>query len=63
VEAQCAAGTSIHVVSTSTSGFYSDPLWIIGLIALTIASPCLAFWIFRRSMRLYESGNLIGVRM
>jgi ABC-2 type transport system permease protein len=40
-----------------------DPLWIIGLIALTIASPCFAFWIFRRSMRLYESGNLIGVRM
>jgi ABC-2 type transport system permease protein len=37
--------------------------WMLGLTALAIGSPLLAAEIFRRGLRRYESGNLIGVRM
>lgn len=37
--------------------------WLFGLTALAIASPLLAAAIFRRGLRRYESGNLIGVRL
>lgn len=40
-----------------------DPMIMAGLTALAIASPFIAVALFRRGMRLYESGNLIGARM
>ncbi len=40
-----------------------DARWIVGLTLLAIVSPIAATRIFRRAMRRYESGNLIGVRM
>ncbi|KXK56617.1 MAG: ABC-2 family transporter protein [Chlorobi bacterium] len=33
------------------------------LAGLAMISPIIASWFFRRGMRLYESGNLIGARM
>jgi ABC-2 type transport system permease protein len=36
---------------------------LFGLAALAVVSPVVAAMIFRRGMRLYESGNLIGIRM
>jgi len=36
---------------------------ILGLAALAIIAPLIATTLFRRGMRLYESGNLIGARM
>lgn len=43
--------------------FNPDPVILLGLAALAIAAPFLAVALFRRGMRLYESGNLIGARM
>lgn len=40
-----------------------DPRWIVGLIAIAVISPIIAVTIFRRGLRLYESGNLIGARI
>ena len=37
--------------------------WMLGLSGLAIAAPFFAVWFFRRGLKLYESGNLIGVRM
>jgi ABC-2 type transport system permease protein len=36
---------------------------LLGLAALAVAAPLMAVALFRRGMRLYESGNLIGVRI
>lgn len=43
--------------------FNPDPLIMLGLVALAVTAPFLAVALFRRGMRLYESGNLIGTRM
>ncbi len=43
--------------------FNPDPLAMLGLAALAVIAPFLAVALFRRGMRLYESGNLIGARM
>jgi len=43
--------------------FRADPLPLAGIAALAVASPFIAVMLFRRGMRRYESGNLIGVRM
>lgn len=43
--------------------FNPDPLTLFGLGALAVGAPFLAVALFRRGMRLYESGNLIGTRM
>jgi ABC-2 type transport system permease protein len=43
--------------------FAPDPLMIAGLALLAVAAPLGAARLFRRGMRRYESGNLIGVRM
>lgn len=41
----------------------ADPAVLAGLAALAIISPVIAVIVFRKGMRRYESGNLIGVRM
>jgi ABC-2 type transport system permease protein len=43
--------------------FATDLPVLAGLIALAIIAPILAAFVFRRGMKLYESGNLIGIRM
>lgn len=43
--------------------FNPDLLTLCGLAALAIISPFVATALFRRGLRLYESGNLIGARM
>jgi ABC-2 type transport system permease protein len=43
--------------------FHPDARWLAGLGLLAVVLPFVAFGIFRRAMRRYESGNLIGVRM
>jgi ABC-2 type transport system permease protein len=43
--------------------FKPSPLVLIALLAGGGIAPLIAVMIFRRGMRLYESGNLIGVRM
>jgi ABC-2 type transport system permease protein len=43
--------------------FNPDPRILAGLAALAVVAPLLAVRLFRGGMRLYESGNLIGVRM
>jgi ABC-2 type transport system permease protein len=40
-----------------------DSVWLVGLGLLAALAPLAAAAIFRRGLRLYESGNLIGVRM
>lgn len=37
--------------------------WMLGLGALALGSPFIAILLFRRGLKLYESGNLIGVRL
>jgi len=43
--------------------FNPDATMMLGLIALAVIFPLIAVVLFRRGMRRYESGNLIGVRM
>jgi ABC-2 type transport system permease protein len=43
--------------------FAAEAPVLFGLAALAVVSPLVAVMIFRRGMRLYESGNLIGIRM
>lgn len=43
--------------------FNPDPMILAMLAGLAILSPMIAVYLFRRGIRHYESGNLVGVRM
>lgn len=43
--------------------FNPTPAWLLGLTAIALGAPLVAAAVFRRGLRRYESGNLIGVRL